>query len=220
MDQQSFIADGHFDEEYSCRICLEPADRSEVIAPCACKGTSKWVHRACLDHWRSTREDIAFSKCTECLRSYVLTSRADDSCRPKMIRRGKFFILVVRDSSGAFLLTQLVIISLSYLIYLFDSKTSRLLEYFHSVAHARLFYYCCGLIIFLATLGMLYFCVGRANDLRADCTGCCYCHDPMNLDMICMQFCGKKSIAEIIFVTYIIRTYNNSYLCFNVLKYS
>ena len=175
------------DADYSCRICLETAERSEVIAPCACKGTSKWVHRGCLNHWRSTREDIAFSKCTECLQSYELTSRADDSCQPRMMRRGKFFLLVVRDSCGAFLFTQLVIVSLSYLIYAFDRKTSRLLIYFHSGAHAQLFYYSCGLTIFLATIGMLYFCVGTANDFRTDCSGCCY----RSTDMMCFECCGK-----------------------------
>ena len=45
-----------------CRICLENCERKEVIAPCKCKGTQKWVHRECLDLWRSVREDKAFSK--------------------------------------------------------------------------------------------------------------------------------------------------------------
>ena len=35
----------YIEDEYSCRICLEPAVRKEVIAPCACNGSSKWVHR-------------------------------------------------------------------------------------------------------------------------------------------------------------------------------
>ena len=27
----------------------------DFIAPCKCKGTSKYVHRECLDHWRAVR---------------------------------------------------------------------------------------------------------------------------------------------------------------------
>ena len=27
----------------------------DFIAPCKCKGTSKYVHRDCLDHWRSVK---------------------------------------------------------------------------------------------------------------------------------------------------------------------
>ncbi|XP_048133286.1 uncharacterized protein LOC115756980 isoform X2 [Rhodamnia argentea] len=40
-----------------CRICLEsecePED--ELISPCMCKGTQQFVHRCCLDHWRSVK---------------------------------------------------------------------------------------------------------------------------------------------------------------------
>ena len=27
----------------------------ELISPCMCKGTQQFVHRACLDHWRSVK---------------------------------------------------------------------------------------------------------------------------------------------------------------------
>jgi E3 ubiquitin-protein ligase DOA10 len=27
----------------------------DFIAPCKCKGTSKYVHRNCLDHWRAVK---------------------------------------------------------------------------------------------------------------------------------------------------------------------
>ena len=36
------------DDEMSCRICLETATREHVISPCACSGSSKWVHRLVL----------------------------------------------------------------------------------------------------------------------------------------------------------------------------
>lgn len=32
-------------DELSCRICLETAKREELIAPCACAGSRKWIHR-------------------------------------------------------------------------------------------------------------------------------------------------------------------------------
>ncbi|RVX21168.1 hypothetical protein CK203_001859 [Vitis vinifera] len=41
-------------EQIQCRICLE-TDGRDFIAPCKCKGTSKYVHRECLDHWRAVR---------------------------------------------------------------------------------------------------------------------------------------------------------------------
>ncbi|KAI3930634.1 hypothetical protein MKX01_037080 [Papaver californicum] len=41
-------------EQIQCRICLE-TDGRDIIAPCKCKGTSKFVHRECLDHWRAVK---------------------------------------------------------------------------------------------------------------------------------------------------------------------
>jgi len=60
------------DDEKVCRFCLESEDHPEpfhpehLIAPCQCRGGSQWVHRGCLDEWRATRSDRAFSSCTEC----------------------------------------------------------------------------------------------------------------------------------------------------------
>ena len=50
-----------------CRICLENDRGDELISPCMCKGTQKFVHRSCLDHWRSLNDgSFAFSNCTTC----------------------------------------------------------------------------------------------------------------------------------------------------------
>ncbi|OEL26370.1 hypothetical protein BAE44_0012614 [Dichanthelium oligosanthes] len=40
-----------------CRICLEAESEigDELISPCMCKGTQQFVHRSCLDHWRSVK---------------------------------------------------------------------------------------------------------------------------------------------------------------------
>lgn len=37
----------------TCRICLEQDFRIQMISPCSCKGTSEFVHKACLSKWRS-----------------------------------------------------------------------------------------------------------------------------------------------------------------------
>lgn len=54
----------------ACRICLE-GEEGEMIAPCACSGSIKWVHRACLDKWRCKSEE-AFTKCPNCKSVYQL----------------------------------------------------------------------------------------------------------------------------------------------------
>ena len=161
------------EDDYTCRICLESSSREEVIAPCSCRGSSKWVHRTCLDQWRTTREDKAFSKCTECLQEYTLISRIDDSYRPKLMRRATFFFFVLRDLSFAFLLLQMLIIGLSGIVYISDEKSHWLVAFFHSEAHLRLFYYFCGASIFLSSLGMLYFAGFTPRNLNRDCSLIC-----------------------------------------------
>lgn len=61
--------------EKECRICLseEVVSDDELITPCRCNGTSKYVHRSCLNKWRSVnigRE--ANSYCMECREKYII----------------------------------------------------------------------------------------------------------------------------------------------------
>mmetsp|Transcript_20148 Transcript_20148/g.33284 ORF Transcript_20148/g.33284 Transcript_20148/m.33284 type:complete len:248 (+) Transcript_20148:67-810(+) len=54
-------------EETACRVCLTAEPEHDLIAPCLCSGTSKWVHRVCLDLWRrSSVVSGAVSSCTTC----------------------------------------------------------------------------------------------------------------------------------------------------------
>lgn len=55
---------------------LGPSDKGtnyELISPCYCRGTMKWVHRMCLDAWRaaSTSTD-SYSRCEQCGFKYRL----------------------------------------------------------------------------------------------------------------------------------------------------
>lgn len=53
-------------EEKECRICFSEENPEKMIAPCYCKGTSKWVHLKCLNNWRYFNNQIAKKKCMEC----------------------------------------------------------------------------------------------------------------------------------------------------------
>lgn len=46
-------------DQPQCRICLDIGGE-DLIAPCHCKGTQKYVHRSCLDNWRSTKVSLFF----------------------------------------------------------------------------------------------------------------------------------------------------------------
>ena len=41
------------EDEKRCRLCLE-GDDGPLVQPCACRGTAKFIHNACLEHWRRT----------------------------------------------------------------------------------------------------------------------------------------------------------------------
>ena len=64
--------------DIECRICFEkdtdiPGDY--LISPCRCNGTSKYVHKSCLDKWRMTnRQGEAWRKCMECHTPYEFTN--------------------------------------------------------------------------------------------------------------------------------------------------
>ena len=47
-----------------CRICLENNSEEQLISPCACDGTSKWVHESCLQRWRE--ENVGHENSRRC----------------------------------------------------------------------------------------------------------------------------------------------------------
>lgn len=140
-----------------CRICLEEGGRVDFIAPCACKGTSKWVHRSCLDKWRSIKEDTAFSKCTECHFVYEIDHpTTDDGCE----RKCRFYSLVVRDLSLALALLLLILATISFVVYLSDSFNHRsLLHFLRMERESWLCYALAGTAIFCAYLGFHFVCI-------------------------------------------------------------
>ena len=57
-----------------CRICFlteEDDPNLEFISPCACSGTSKWVHVECLNRWRlESVNPTSMTRCSECRTEY------------------------------------------------------------------------------------------------------------------------------------------------------
>lgn len=131
-----------------CRICLDTGG-DDLIAPCYCKGTQKYVHRSCLDNWRSTKEGFAFAHCTECRAVFILRANVPPD---RWWSRLKFQLLVVRDHALIFVIVQLVVASLSMLIYRFYGEELR--EMFGYEEHPYGFYTMAILAVIL--VGLLY----------------------------------------------------------------
>ncbi|CAI9114573.1 OLC1v1015325C1 [Oldenlandia corymbosa var. corymbosa] len=131
-----------------CRICLDTGGE-DLIAPCHCKGTQKYVHRSCLDNWRSTKEGFAFAHCTECRAVFILRANVPPD---RWWLRLKFQFLVARDHAFIFITVQLIVAFLGVLVYKFYGEELR--EMFGYEEHPYGFYTMAVLAVVL--VGLLY----------------------------------------------------------------
>ncbi|KAM0936419.1 putative E3 ubiquitin-protein ligase MARCH [Dioscorea sansibarensis] len=69
VDERVYINDGDEEEPLiqtvECRICQEEDDVKNLEAPCACSGSLKYAHRACVQHWCNEKGDITCEICHE-----------------------------------------------------------------------------------------------------------------------------------------------------------
>ncbi|KAH9599529.1 zinc finger protein [Trypanosoma melophagium] len=72
-DNDDYNDDDDDDSELLCRICQCSKPVEELFAPCSCDGSSKYVHRSCLEKWRAmTSNEEHKVVCAECKTPYVL----------------------------------------------------------------------------------------------------------------------------------------------------
>ncbi|XP_019192989.1 PREDICTED: E3 ubiquitin-protein ligase MARCH11-like [Ipomoea nil] len=135
-------------EQPLCRICLD-TEGEDLIAPCRCKGTQKYVHRSCLDNWRSTKEGFAFANCTECRAKFILRANVPPD---RWWLRLKFQFLVARDHAFLYVIVQLIVAILAVIVYKFYGDALR--EMFGYEEHPYAFYTTAVLAILF--VGLLY----------------------------------------------------------------
>lgn len=144
------------DEVRTCRICLETDNPRSMIAPCQCKGTSKWVHRDCLDEWRVHEEDRAFSQCTECNFQYHF----EDTSHMRRKLQTRFCLFVSRDICLVTIVVQILILLLAWVVRAVDVSSNEALLHFlsqksvSSQREAIAIYYACGFIGLFVVLGV------------------------------------------------------------------
>lgn len=151
--RESSSSDGEIDpcspDQPQCRICLDSDGDDELIAPCQCRGTQKFVHRACLDNWRVAKEGFAFAHCTECRAMFHLLANMPAD---RWWLRLKFQLLVVRDHAMLFIIVQMVVASMGMLVYAVYGDELR--EMFGYEQHPYSFYSLA--IIVCVLVGLLY----------------------------------------------------------------
>jgi hypothetical protein len=79
--------------EYQCKYCLDTSiNEDDFISPCNCRGSSQYVHRECLDRWRTDQVQTPnYVRCSSCRFNYELEEFIDESgcdgvCRAKRKR--------------------------------------------------------------------------------------------------------------------------------------
>ncbi|KAF5945795.1 hypothetical protein HYC85_016023 [Camellia sinensis] len=164
-----------------CRICLEcdGEEDDELISPCMCKGTQQFVHRSCLDHWRSVKAsinvaDLLFHIAQLAKLNFIFELR---SLKDNSWRKIKFRVFVARD-------VFLVIGAMGGFAYVMDKDGSFRNSFNDSwdrilSKHPIPFYYCIGVLAFFVLLGffglVLHCSSLNSNDPRmAGCQNCCY----------------------------------------------
>ena len=62
------------DDVDECRICFDiETEKNKFISPCRCSGTSKYVHKKCLNKWRKVNiGKEAYNRCMECREDYIV----------------------------------------------------------------------------------------------------------------------------------------------------
>ena len=61
------------EDEKQCRVCLEHNNIGDLIAPCRCSGTMRYIHRMCLNRWRFTSPNVHDAiECNQCKFMYIL----------------------------------------------------------------------------------------------------------------------------------------------------
>ena len=109
--------------ETQCRICLQSDSPDHLIAPCTCSGTSKWVHRTCLDKWRATEPNgKRFTHCHECNFEYGLRKKPESSEDRR--RKFKYYSLVGIDILVLILQIVILIIVIGVILCLVDRNRS------------------------------------------------------------------------------------------------
>ena len=99
-------------EESICRICMEPASKDkELISPCKCSGSVRFIHEDCLKTWLISQEgDIDEGKCELCKTEFLMEFKIGKQCSPsESLKNGWSPILYIPILSAVMMMLFLII---------------------------------------------------------------------------------------------------------------
>ena len=100
-----------------CRICLDEDEKENLIYPCKCTGTRKYVHKRCLNEWRASNVNKDnFERCEICHYKYVSKVTTQENKFTEFCRE------ITNCQIFFYLANYLAIIGLSYVLINLDKK--------------------------------------------------------------------------------------------------
>jgi hypothetical protein len=132
-----------------------------MIAPCKCRGSIKWVHRECLDMWRSVSSNPkAFGACTTCNEPYYYEAVSSVSTSAAKL---KMALLILRDYSLVIVVVGFIALISTLLGAIFTYWMDSLLEFtadylpelHSSILIYTVFLLVAGLTLFFAMIGLI-----------------------------------------------------------------
>eukprot|EP00658_Telonema_sp_P-2_P057555 TRINITY_DN4599_c0_g1_i4.p1 TRINITY_DN4599_c0_g1~~TRINITY_DN4599_c0_g1_i4.p1 ORF type:complete len:289 (+),score=46.41 TRINITY_DN4599_c0_g1_i4:215-1081(+) len=163
-----------------CRICFEKGKTGrmfDLVAPCLCRGTSKYVHRTCLDQWRA-QSASSFCRCHECHFKY----RLQHDLQQGRWTKHRYRLYIARDCLFSVAAVLCILGVVAWSMYQLDSRRA-LVKLLIGTAADRPDLYCWGaLVCSLALLGLaascwqMYLWYMLGEPLSAiDWGSCCWC---------------------------------------------
>ncbi|CAF0878804.1 unnamed protein product [Adineta steineri] len=147
------------DPSKQCRICLDNDNPSNLISPCLCSGSQAYVHRKCLNDWRSKNANgQAFKYCNICQFNYIIETVMNDRKADRK-RLLKYHLYVFRDLISIILLIQLIIINLAFLLKIVDKNSHHIKNLFPNSINEFVVYYLTAFILLMAIFGLFIFII-------------------------------------------------------------
>ena len=182
--------------ERKCRVCFEQQlnIKDPLISPCHCSGGIQWIHRSCLNLWRSTKTNASFSRCEICLFEYevVIFMASPGQQRLNLLR---YYAYVIRDIVVSLLLFESIVALLTVILCGLDSQ-HHLPEYIGLNLSMQYLgaYIIWGHIFILFLIGCVTLCISLCNSSsQNNSTTFIYCDD--------MNCCtSTRSSEEIVFM--------------------
>lgn len=146
----------HTEDPKQCRICLDEGNANQLISPCFCTGTLAYVHRRCLNRWRS--ENIngrGFDYCDICHFRFVIQTVFDDP-REERKRLLKYYLYIFRDVTLVMIPIQFIVLTLTLYLRILDPDGA-IVEVFYKSPSVFLGRYLIAWTIFLAIVGFIGF---------------------------------------------------------------